>query len=105
VSEASGEFSIGSTVWPGTSKVIEEMGELGQVLGKLIGLGGGTEHWDGTDLRERLVEEIGDVIAALKFWQAKNLLPAERIAVGQRSSEKVHLFQTWHAQQVREDTR
>lgn len=34
-----GPFSIGSTTWPGVSRVLEELGELGQVLGKLIGSG------------------------------------------------------------------
>jgi len=38
----SGDFSIGSAVWPGVSKVIEEMGELQQVLGKLIAVAGDT---------------------------------------------------------------
>lgn len=42
-----GDFSLGSKVWPGTSKLLEEMGELQQVLGKLIAVAGSTEHWDG----------------------------------------------------------
>jgi hypothetical protein len=63
----SGDFSIGSKVWPGASKVIEEIGELMQVLGKLIAVAGDTKHWDG-DLRPRLVEEMGDLTAALMFF-------------------------------------
>ncbi len=38
---ASGDFSIGSDIWPGISKLIEEAAEVGQVCGKLIGSGGG----------------------------------------------------------------
>jgi NTP pyrophosphatase (non-canonical NTP hydrolase) len=91
----SGDFSIGSNVWPGTSKVIEEMGELGQVLGKLIAVAGDTKHWDG-DLRKRLVEEIGDVVAALLFFQ-HNLTAAEGQQIAERAEKKLALFREWHA--------
>jgi hypothetical protein len=33
-------FAIGSDAWPGTSKLLEEQGELVQVLGKLMATGG-----------------------------------------------------------------
>src|SRR5580692_6487701 len=91
----SGDFSIGSKVWPGTSKVIEEMGELQQVLGKLMATAGDTQHWDG-DLRKRLVEEIGDVTAALLFFQEENL---EDVALDiiDRVQKKLVLFRQWHA--------
>lgn len=92
----SGDFSIGSGVWPGTSKVIEEMGELQQVLGKLIAVAGDTQHWDG-DLRKKLVEEIGDVCAALLFFQAENLTLDEVKQVAERIEKKVVLFRQWHA--------
>ena len=39
-----GDFSIGSPVWNGTSKLIEEMGELNHVLGDLVGAGFPAEH-------------------------------------------------------------
>ena len=74
----SGDFSIGSKLWPGVSKVIEEMGELQQVLGKLIAVAGETKHWDG-DLRPKLIEEIGDLRAAL---QAENFTPDESHSSG-----------------------
>ena len=57
----SGDFSIGSDVWSGISKLIEEAGEVTQVCGKLIAIAGASEHWDGTDLRERLEDEIADL--------------------------------------------
>jgi NTP pyrophosphatase (non-canonical NTP hydrolase) len=91
----SGDFSIGSKVWPGTSKVIEEMGELGQVLGKLIAVAGDTKHWDG-DLRKRLVEEIGDVVAALLFFQ-HNLTATEGQQIAERAEKKLALFREWHS--------
>lgn len=87
-------YGIGSTRWPGASRVIEESGELVQVLGKLIGAGGATEHWDGTDLRQRLVEEIGDVRAALEFFTAAAELPAAEI--DQRARRKRAEYERWH---------
>lgn len=91
----SGDFSIGSAVWPGTSKLIEEMGELQQVLGKLIGSRGQAQHFDGSNLRERLVEEIADVEAALQFFQKVNLSDSERERIAARCRQKVALFEKW----------
>lgn len=92
----SGDFSIGSEVWSGTSKLIEELGELQQVLGKLIATHGRTEHWSG-DLREKLVEEIGDVLAAAQFFQDKNLSDEERRRIAERAVTKLGLFNYWQA--------
>lgn len=88
----SGDYSIGSKVWPGLSKMIEECGELLQVAGKLIGSGGETAHWDGTDLRERLIEEMGDVTAALIFFSEHNEVPG----IADRAERKLDLFEEWH---------
>lgn len=97
--KASGDFSIGSNVWPGTSKLLEEMGELRRVLGKLIATAGETTHWDGWDLRDRLVEEAADVAAALMFFQAMNLSTDELARLDRRMVEKVRLFNGWHMDQ------
>lgn len=93
-----GPYSIGSDLWPGTSKLLEEMGELNQVLGKLMGVGGDTHqtHWDGTDLRERLHEELADVSAALQFFILTNELDLNIIL--DRTVQKRRLFETWHAE-------
>lgn len=49
----------------GVAKLIEECGELQQVLGKKLAWWDTDEpHWDGTILRDRLVEEMGALIAA-----------------------------------------
>lgn len=93
----SGDFSIGSKVWPGMSKLIEEMGELGQVLGKLMGTGGEAKHWDGSNLRERVIEELADVYAAIRFFVANNLTEEEGAALSKRVVEKRRLFEEWHA--------
>lgn len=91
-----GDFSIGSDLWPGTSKLLEETGELQQVLGKLIGSHGEVQHFDGSNLRERLVEEIADVAAAARFFQEVNLTKEEREQIAARCERKVALFKKWH---------
>ncbi|GLZ43056.1 hypothetical protein [Actinokineospora sp. NBRC 105648] len=91
-----GPYSIGSDQWPGTSRVIEEAGELIQVLGKLIGAGGRTAHWDGSNLVDRLTEEIGDLRAALDFFIAANGLAAQ--AINERSQIKSAQYTEWHHQ-------
>lgn len=91
----SGDFSIGSAVWPGTSKLIEEQGELIQVLGKLMATGGDTKHWSG-DLRKMLIEELADVAAAIVFFQRQNFTPEEILSVTVRVEQKLALFKMWH---------
>lgn len=90
----SGDFSIGGKVWPGTSKLLEEQGELIQVLGKLMATGGDTKHWSG-DLRKMLVDELADLSAAMVFFQMHNLTVDEARAVAIRANEKLELFKKW----------
>ncbi|QWF85929.1 hypothetical protein [Amycolatopsis sp. CA-230715] len=90
-----GPYGIGGAKWPGAGRVIEESGELTQVLGKLIGADGATTHWDGTDLRARLVEEIADVRAALDFFAEVNDLPLDEI--DERAARKRATYERWHA--------
>ena len=91
----SGDFSIGSAVWPGTSKLIEEQGELIQVLGKLMATGGDTKHWSG-DLRQMLIEELGDLCAAIVFFKTENLTLVETQQIAERVEKKLALFRQWH---------
>lgn len=93
-----GNYSIGSTLWPGLSKLIEEAGETQQVCGKLIGSGGNPAHWDGSDLKIRLEEEIGDLIAACNFVIARNGL--DRDAIDRRVQKKVVRFDDWHDEEI-----
>lgn len=92
-----GDFSIGSNVWPGLSKLIEECGEVIQVCGKLIATGGAEQHWDGSNLRDRLVEELGDLDAAITFVAQECDLDLPSFAI--RSWEKFERFQAWHGSQ------
>lgn len=91
----SGDFSIGGGLWPGLSKLIEESGEVMQVAGKLIGSKGRTDHWSG-DIRKMLVEELGDLAAAQKFFEIHNLTTEERRAISVRAVQKFALFEKWH---------
>lgn len=100
----SGDFSIGSKVWPGTSKLIEEMGELQQVLGKLLGTAGEVKHWDGSNLRERLVEEIADLEAAIIFFKEQNMWQSEKSEAHERTVQKLALFEKWHANKTKVST-
>lgn len=98
-----GSFSIGSDVWPGLSKAIEEAGEFLQVAGKVIATHGASGHWDGSDLRERFKEEVADLFAALNFVLGESFTPAERIAVGERMARKERLFCEWQDAQTTGD--
>jgi len=88
-------FAIGSPRWPGVSKITEEAGEVQQVIGKLLGTGGERNHWDGSDLRQRLIEEVGDVLAAADFVAIANDFEAE---VRERARQKLALFFKWHGE-------
>lgn len=88
-------FAIGDDEWPGVSKVLEETGELQQVLGKIMGVRGKTEHWSG-DLRKMLLDEVADVLAALMFLQDKCLSTEEAQAVCDRMEFKLKRFEAWH---------
>jgi NTP pyrophosphatase (non-canonical NTP hydrolase) len=94
-----GPYSIGSQHWPGTSKLLEEMGELQQVLGKLLGTGGEVQHWDGSNLRTRLIEELADVKAAIEFFQGKNFTAKEDDLIDKFQANKSQTFERWHSEQ------
>lgn len=87
-------FSIGSKRWPGISKLIEEAGEVVQICGKLMGSRGEIQHWDGSNLKLRLQEEIGDVQAACDFVIEFCGLDGHAIAL--RRLHKRELFVRWH---------
>lgn len=89
-----GDFSIGGSLWPGLSKLIEECGEVLQAAGKLIGSRGVIEHWDGTNLRAVLQDEMADVLAAISFVVQKNSF--DTAAMTARMTAKLARFNKWH---------
>lgn len=93
-----GPFSIGQNAWPGISKLIEECGEVLQVAGKIIATGGRTDHWSGRDLGNDLIEELGDLSAAIWFvLEHCTELPLGPLRVADRKAAKIALFEEWHA--------
>jgi NTP pyrophosphatase (non-canonical NTP hydrolase) len=90
-------FAIGSRVWPGLAKLAEEVGELQQVLGKVLAYPylRTAEHPDGTKLDDRLVEELGDALAAIEFFVQNNPSIDEE-AVTRRMRKKLARFHRWH---------
>ena len=82
----------------GLGKLAEECGEVIQVVGKLIQyplhqLIGSFPHPDGTYLRERLEDELADVLAAISFVIEKLNLRSQTIS--KRKHEKLELFRKW----------
>lgn len=94
-------FAFGDKEWPGLAKLNEECGELVQVIGKLMMTHGDPKHWDGSNLRERLIAEAGDVWAALMFIERNLLVGDEPLQVLQRAHTKLVLFEKWHTEQAK----
>ena len=92
-----GDYSIGSPVLPGLSKLIEECGEVIQVAGKFIGSGGEENHWDGTNLRYRLEIELADLRAAIDFVIDHNGLDRSGV-IDPVYENKRSQFERWHDQ-------
>lgn len=94
-------YAIGSDDWNGLSKLMEEIGELQIVLGtlqqtcgKLIGSEGNVEHWSG-DLKEKFIEEIGDVFGSLDFFLVKNFTDEDDARIEHQRIMKLDRFCQW----------
>jgi hypothetical protein len=94
--EMMGPFQLGSLIYPGLSKLVEEGGEMQQVAGKLMANGGEDEHWDGTRLSVRIAEEVADLSAACRaFFQLNGYDGAPWVL--RREIDKYNKFIQWHA--------
>lgn len=81
----------------GVAKLIEECGELQQILGKKLAYWYTDEHPDGKgSIHGRIEEEMSDVIAACYF--VRDQLGLDREFIAQRMMSKIDLFTTWQAQ-------
>lgn len=89
-------FTIGDDEWPGVAKLMEEAAETIQVCAKLMATEGANEHWDHTDLTERLTEELGDLQAAIDFMLLFSGI--ESHPVHARAKEKLQQFAVWHTE-------
>lgn len=79
----------------GIPKLIEECGELQQVLGKRLAYYTTDEHPDGSNLRRRMTEEMGDVLAAIEFVAEQEGL--DYSALEGRVIRKLATFHMWDA--------
>ena len=81
----------------GLVKLSEECAEVIQVSQKMIAYPecqfSLTKHPDGTVLRERLIEEMGDALAAMEF--VANKLQLSTMLIGQRKVFKAKLYKEW----------
>lgn len=101
-----GPYGIGASQWPGLAKLMEECGEVIQVLSKLLVAPDMDHTWvqpDGTtrgsgDLGDRLTEELGDLDAALRFFLENNDERLDGWAIADRSQFKYETFTRWHAE-------
>ena len=80
----------------GVAKLIEECGELQQVCGKRLAYWTTDDHPDGTNLKERMEDEMADVCAAIDFVIEQKGLDRTRISL--RWAQKMALFETWQEQ-------
>lgn len=91
-------YGIGSNIWPGLAKLMEEMGELQQVLGKVMACTGPNAiYWDGTSLVPRIQEEMADVRASIIFFCKANGL--DKQFIHDRADEKLVKFRHWQYDQ------
>lgn len=90
-----GSFGFGTDAWPGAAKLLEEMGEVIQVLGKLIVNSGSTNYWNDRDLHQLLIEELGDLSATIIFFCEQNLSVGDRNRVAERAQNKLNKYATW----------
>lgn len=89
-------YAMGSEQFPGMAKVVEEMGELQQVVGQIL-MTGSLDHWHG-DRTESLIEEIGDVIASLSYFVEKNMADGAKARLNDRIALKLATYNVWDAE-------
>jgi NTP pyrophosphatase (non-canonical NTP hydrolase) len=87
-------YTLRSKKWQGLAKLSEEMGELQQVLSKIIENNGSLDYWD-KDLKIPLIEELGDVAAAYDFFCFANLTHEDLEAIDTRSHMKAKKYKKW----------
>lgn len=96
-SQTAPPYSIGSRTLPGLSRLLEEAGEVVQVLGKIIGAGHSGQHWDGSNLADKLRDEMADLAAALNFVAETNgFIGDTRYA--ERIGRKLRTYHEWQQQ-------
>lgn len=88
-------FKIEDKKWPGVAKCLEEMSELSTEFGRLIANNGKVKHWNGTDLKLTIKDEVADVLAALTFFVDYNMNDLEIEYILDRMKRKFDTFNGW----------
>jgi hypothetical protein len=91
--------------WKGIFKLIKEMGELSQLLGK-AGPFSSRQHPDGKgELQTRIPFEVADVYAALDYFVENNFSQQQRMAIKLIRRDKLERFKVWGLTGVTDDER
>lgn len=92
------QYAIASKHWPGLAKLIEECGEVVQAAAKIIGTNGTMVYDDQAAVDEyALLDEIGDVLAAIEFFAKRNGVPMPY--VHGRMQMKLRQFNKWYEEE------
>lgn len=92
-------LNFGSDTLPGLLKAGEEGCELGQVVFKMAARPDEITFKDGDELFEKLVEEAGDLAAALS-WSIAHMPAHAQRRIHDRAAMKYERFDRWHAEQA-----
>lgn len=98
-----GSFGFGTDVWPGAAKLMEEAGEVVQVISKLIVNGGSTDYWGDRDLHELMIEELGDLSATIIFFGEQNFSPEDLNKIAARAQLKLDRYAVWKGSKDADD--
>lgn len=80
----------------GLLKLLEELGELSQIASKAAIIHPKTKYYDGRDIKARLVEEMGDVLATLEYVVEKMHL--SEVSIRKRAARKLKMYKMWEEQ-------
>jgi hypothetical protein len=90
------KFGLECAEWPGLAKVAEEAAEVQQVIMKIIAFDGATVHLDGTDLLDKLEEELADLQAAIHHLRRKCRKLTCGVQYDNRFIDKINFFEKIH---------
>ena len=77
--------------WKGIHKLIEEMGEVAQVIGKINAFPDGEHPDGGPPLQQRIADELTDLDAAIQYFREKNGIMSDSV----RYTDKLGKFRAW----------
>lgn len=82
----------------GYAKLVEELGELQQMIGKRLAYWTVDDHPDGGSINARIEQELGDVLAAIRFVIEVADNGLDETTIEDRAMQKLERFRVWHAE-------